>query len=78
MLSRRRFIAAAGGLAAHPFHTSQRAFAQTIAKPARMLVGLAPGGGVDAVARLLVEHTKGYTMSCPADGQSAKYTPIGG
>jgi tripartite-type tricarboxylate transporter receptor subunit TctC len=66
MLSRRRFVtvaAAGAGIAAHPLLLARRATAQTVAKPARMLVGLAAGGGVDAVARLLVEHVKGYAQS---------------
>jgi tripartite-type tricarboxylate transporter receptor subunit TctC len=63
MLSRRHFVAAAAGLAAHPLPLAGPVRAQTISKPARMLVGLAPGGGVDAVARLLVEHIKGYSPS---------------
>ena len=65
MLSRRRFVAAAAGagIAAHSLILAQRAFAQTIARPARMIVGFSAGGGVDAVARLLVEHTRGYAQS---------------
>jgi len=65
MLSRRHFIAAAAGAgaAAHPLILAQRASAQTVARPARMLCGFAAGGGIDAVARLLAEHIKGYAPS---------------
>ncbi len=65
MLSRRRFVAAAAGagVAAHPLLVARRAFAQTVARPARMLVGFSAGGGIDAVGRLLVEHLKGYASS---------------
>jgi tripartite-type tricarboxylate transporter receptor subunit TctC len=61
MLDRRRFLAAAAGtgITVRPIHVG----AQAVPKPARMLVGLAAGGGVDAVARLLAEHIKGYAQS---------------
>jgi tripartite-type tricarboxylate transporter receptor subunit TctC len=71
MLSRRRFLTAAGaGLAAHPLALAGQARAQTIAKPARMLVGFAPGGLVDATARLIVEHMKGYAPSLIVDNRA--------
>lgn len=53
MLTRRTFasfVAASGGLLSVP------AFAQT--RTIRILVGFPPGGGTDAVARLLAEHLK--------------------
>ncbi len=64
MLNRRRFLtgAAAAGLAAP-------AAAQTIGKPARMIVGFAPGGLLDSAARLLVERTAGYAPSLIVDNR---------
>jgi tripartite-type tricarboxylate transporter receptor subunit TctC len=39
------------------------ALAQTLNRPARVLVGFPPGGSVDTVARLLVEQMKDYASS---------------
>ena len=71
MLSRRRFLSAAAsaGIAAPALRLTTPAAAQTIAKPARMLVGFAPGGLLDAAGRLLVEHIKGYAPSLIVDNK---------
>jgi tripartite-type tricarboxylate transporter receptor subunit TctC len=71
MLSRRRFVTAAAGagIAAHLTAGAKPAVAQTIAKPARLIVGLPAGGAPDAVARLLAEHMKGYAPSLIVDNR---------
>jgi len=72
MLSRRRFLAATAGAAgaAHPLLATRRASAQTIAGAARILVGFSPGGGVDAVARLLAESIRGYAGSLVVENRT--------
>jgi len=58
MPSRRQLLAASSAwLAATRFPS--RSFAQTLARPARIIVGFAPGGGTDIVARLLAEALRG-------------------
>ena len=58
MFTRRTALKGIGASAlALPF--SQNAFAQTISKPANMLVGFAAGGGTDASARLIAERLRG-------------------
>src|SRR5688572_32742771 len=52
-IHRRQFIGLAAGAAAIPF-TPQRAFAQAYpARPARIIVGYAAGGGTDISARVM-------------------------
>src|SRR5687768_9802961 len=65
MLSRRRFlkVVAAAGAAPQVIPFAPPAAGQVVAKPARVLVGFPPGAATDAVARLLVEHMKGYASS---------------
>jgi tripartite-type tricarboxylate transporter receptor subunit TctC len=43
--------------------------AQTLTRNARLLVGFPPGGSLDAVARLLVEHMKAYAPSMIVDNR---------
>ena len=71
MLTRRRFVTAAAGagMTCGLMHLSMPARAQTVAKPARMLVGFPPGGSIDAVARLLVEQMQGYAPSIIVDNR---------
>ena len=69
MLTRRRILGASivTGMAGllPPFAS----WAQTVSKPARLLVGFPAGGSIDAVARLVVEHMKGYAPSMIVDNR---------
>ena len=68
MLTRRRFVAAPAA-ATLVLGLSPRAGAQTVAKPARMIVGFPPGGSSDVVARLLIEQMRGYAPSIIVDNR---------
>jgi tripartite-type tricarboxylate transporter receptor subunit TctC len=58
MLTRRHVLAAsAAGFAATSF--LPRAFAQTVQKPVRIIVGFPAGGGTDVIARILAERLRG-------------------
>jgi tripartite-type tricarboxylate transporter receptor subunit TctC len=57
MLTRRRVLAASAGGFAAAF--GPRAFAQTLKKPAHMIVGFPPGGGTDVTARILADRLRG-------------------
>src|SRR5262245_20936746 len=65
MITRRRLMAAAAGVAVLP----RWAWSQTIGKPARMIVGFPPGGSVDVAARLIVDQMKGYAPSIIIDNR---------
>src|SRR5215813_1709475 len=65
MISRRCLAAATAAVAVLP----RRAWSQTIAKPARMIVGFPPGGSVDVAARLIVDQMKGYAPSIIIDNR---------
>ena len=67
MLTRRRFMTATAGVGSCLI--SPRATAQTVAKPSRLIVGFPAGGSIDVVARLLVEHMKGYAPSLIVDNR---------
>jgi tripartite-type tricarboxylate transporter receptor subunit TctC len=54
----RRHVLGLGAATAVSFASA--ALAQTLNRPARVLVGFPPGGSVDTVARLLVEQMKDY------------------
>jgi tripartite-type tricarboxylate transporter receptor subunit TctC len=71
MLSRRCFVtsSASAGLVCALGGLAPAASAQTLAKNARLLVGFPPGGSLDVVARLLVEHMKGYAPSMIVDNR---------
>lgn len=71
MISRRRFVtASASAGVAGPFAAFTSPLrAQTIASNARLLVGFPPGGSIDSVARLLIEHMKGYAPSMIVDNR---------
>jgi tripartite-type tricarboxylate transporter receptor subunit TctC len=65
MLNRRYFITAstASILASRHSTFAEATLAQSIAKPAHLIVGFPPGGAPDVLARLLAEHMKGYAPS---------------
>src|SRR3979490_315738 len=66
MIPRRRFVAASGaGVAAIP----RRARGQVVGKPTRVIVGFAPGGSSDVVARLIVDRMKGYASTIVVDNR---------
>jgi tripartite-type tricarboxylate transporter receptor subunit TctC len=71
MLSRRRFLttAASAGIASNllPFEGSVKA--QSITKPARLIVGFPAGGALDVVARLIADHMNGYAPSLIVDNR---------
>jgi tripartite-type tricarboxylate transporter receptor subunit TctC len=71
MLSRRCFVttSASAGLACALGGFATPACAQTLTRNARLLVGFPPGGSLDIVARLLVEHMKGYAPSVIVDNR---------
>ena len=71
MLSRRCFgtTSASAGLACALGGLTPATRAQTLARNARLLVGFPPGGSLDVVARLLVEHMKGYAPSMIVDNR---------
>jgi tripartite-type tricarboxylate transporter receptor subunit TctC len=71
MLSRRCFVtaSASAGLACALGGLAETACGQTLARNARLLVGFPPGGSLDVVARLLVEHMKGYAPSIVVDNR---------
>ena len=71
MLSRRCFVttSASAGLACALGGSATIAGAQTLAKNARLLVGFPPGGSLDVVARLLIEHMRGYSPSIIVDNR---------
>jgi tripartite-type tricarboxylate transporter receptor subunit TctC len=70
MLNRRRLLTTAAAVLVNchlaPFKAG---FAQTIGKPARLIVGFPPGGAQDVLARLLAEHIKGYAPSVIVDNR---------
>jgi tripartite-type tricarboxylate transporter receptor subunit TctC len=71
MPCRRRFLTAAGaGLVCPLSVASPRSIAQVVSRPARMLVGFAPGSAPDAVARLLVDQMKGYAPAVMVDNRA--------
>ncbi len=60
MLTRRRFVtASATALASAAAGLTPRAFAQTLQKTARIVVGFPPGGSSDVVARLIADRMRG-------------------
>lgn len=71
MLSRRRFVTTSAtiGLAYALGVSATIARAQTLTQNARLLVGFPPGGSLDVVARLLVEHMRGYSPSIIVDNR---------
>ena len=70
MISRRRLIAASGAsLALASSGFVPRALAQVAIKSMRLIVGVAPGGALDAVARLMAEHMTGFDAPIIVDNR---------
>lgn len=69
MLTRRHFLTASAGAGMACALPPVVLRAQTISKTARLLVGFPAGGSIDAVARLIVEHMKGYAPSLIVDNR---------
>ena len=69
MLTRRHFLTASAGAGMASALPTVALRAQTVSKPARLLVGFPAGGSIDAVARLIVEHMKGYAPSMIVDNR---------
>src|SRR5688572_24315539 len=63
MFTRRKLLAASAGLAAAGAGFSLGARAQTIKKPARIIVGFPAGGGTDIATRILAERLRGSYAS---------------
>jgi tripartite-type tricarboxylate transporter receptor subunit TctC len=63
MLSRRCFLTASTSTLLANAAQVGVAHAQTLTRNARLIVGFPPGGSLDVVARLLVEHIRGYAPS---------------
>ena len=64
MLTRRlAATAAAAGLLYAGSHCRRNAFAQTLAKPVRLMVGFPAGGGTDLTARILADGLRGHYAS---------------
>jgi tripartite-type tricarboxylate transporter receptor subunit TctC len=69
MTTRRSFLSLAGALIAGTHSSLRAADAQISGGTARMLVGFAPGGALDVVARVTVEAMKGYAPSFIVDNR---------
>jgi tripartite-type tricarboxylate transporter receptor subunit TctC len=68
MVTRRRFIAASiGGVASAAF--PGQAQSEVVGKLTRLIVGFAPGGSSDVVARLIVDRMKGYASTIIVDNR---------
>src|SRR3954466_11814856 len=60
MINRRHFLATSSWAAAASLLPRHSAVAETIDKPARLLVGFQPGGSLDTIARVVVGEMKTY------------------
>ena len=69
MLTRRHFLGASIGTGMAGLLPTFASWAQTVSKPLRLLVGFPAGGSIDAVARLIVEHMKGYAPAMIVDNR---------
>jgi tripartite-type tricarboxylate transporter receptor subunit TctC len=68
MVTRRRFITtSAAGVAS--FALPRRAQSEIVGKLTRVIVGFAPGGSSDVVARLIVDRMKGYASTIVVDNR---------
>jgi tripartite-type tricarboxylate transporter receptor subunit TctC len=68
MLTRRHVVAALGAGAA-ALGAASRAHSEVVGKLTRMIVGFAPGGSSDVVARLIADQMKGYASTMIIDNR---------
>ena len=61
----RRHVVAALGAGAAALGAASRAHSEVVGKLTRMIVGFAPGGSSDVVARLIADQMKGYAWPRP-------------
>ena len=63
MLTRRQILASVTAGSSFPFAGASRTYAQTVQKLTRIVIGVPVGAPQDTVARLLINHMKGYAST---------------
>ena len=69
MFTRRHVVAALGAGAAALGAASRPAYSEVVGKLTRLIVGFAPGGSSDVVARLIADQMKGYASTMIIDNR---------
>ena len=69
MISRRRLFSTMLATSAVLLNPLSRAFGQFISRPARIIIGFAPGGSLDTIARIIAEQMKEYAPSIIVDNR---------